>query len=269
MERIKRYAARHPVTIVLLALVCWLITASVFVFLSGLALSVNYIDLLPQALGATIATLLFILLAGILGWLRAAGIARLGNWQVWLVALASTIYLVLAYQLGFFGQIMLDLSQFRYSSQAQTLLLRQLQVAFVEETLFRGILLYALVRVWGGSRRGLFASALLSGLFFGILHLLQAFAGSTPVEAGLTVINSFLSGFWWAALVLVWGSVWPVVIIHAFTNLAVVLPGIQSAPIDPLWWAYIRIILLELPLVAYGIWLIRRMPLRNVVPEVP
>ena len=118
MERIKQYAARHPVIFCLLVLICWLLTASVFVFLTGLALSVNYIDLLPQALGAIIATLMFILLAGILGWLRAAGIARLGNWHVWLVALISTIYLVLAYQLGFFGQIMLDLSQFRYSSQA-------------------------------------------------------------------------------------------------------------------------------------------------------
>ena len=113
MERIKQYAARHPFTFVLLALVGWLLTASIFVFLSGLVLKVNFIELLPQALGAVFATLLYILLAGLMGWLRAAGIARLGNWQVWLIALISTIYLMIAYQLGFFGEINLNLSQFR------------------------------------------------------------------------------------------------------------------------------------------------------------
>ena len=269
MERVKRYSASHPLTFTFLGLVGWLLIASIFVFLFGLVLKVNFIELLPQALGAVFATLLFILLAGLLGWLRAAGIARLGNWQVWLVALISTTYLVIAYQLGFFGQIRVDLSLFRYSSQAQTLLLRQLQVAFVEETLFRGILLYVLVRVWGAERRGLFGAALLTALLFGVLHMLQALAGSTPAEAVLTVINSMLSGFWWAALVLMWGSIWPVVLIHAFTNLAVVLPSTWIMPIDPLWWAYVRIILLELPLAVVGAWLIRRMPLRKVVPDVP
>jgi len=269
MERVKQFAARHPLISTFLALTAWLLTASIFVFLSGLVLNVNYIDLLPQALGAVVATLLCILLAGYLGWLRAAGIARLGNWQVWLVALTSTLYLVIAYQLGFFGHIRVDLSLFRYSPQAQALLLRQLQVAFVEETLFRGIILYILVRVWGATRRGLLSAVLFTTLLFGLLHMLQALAGSTPAEALLTVINSMLSGFWWAALLLMWGSIWPVVLIHAFTNLAVVLPSTWYTPIDPIWWAYLRIILLELPLVAYGIWLIRRVPLREVVPDVP
>jgi membrane protease YdiL (CAAX protease family) len=269
MVRVKRSAAKSPLTFVVLALGGWLLAASVFVFVSGLVLQVNFIELLPQALGAVLATLLFILLAGLLGWLRAAGIARLGNWQVWLVAFISTTYLVIAYQLGFFGQIRVDLSLFRYSSQAQTLLIRQLQVAFVEEILFRGILLYVLVRVWGAARRGLFNAALVTALLFGGLHMLQALAGSTSTEAGLTAINCMLSGFWFAALVLMWGSIWPVVLIHAFTNLAIMLPGMVYAPIDPNWWAYIRIILLELPFGIYGIWLIRRMPLRKVVPDVP
>ena len=65
------------------------------------------------------------------------------------------------------------------------------------------------------------------------------------------------------------GTLWPIVIIHAFSNMAV---GIKALT-EPGWTlsvsGLVGVILLELPLVFLELWLLQRQGPRPVVPAVP
>jgi membrane protease YdiL (CAAX protease family) len=266
---IKTLANNRPIVFVLLALMAWVLLGAGLVFGSAAALQLPISNMAPQMMGTLGAVLILLVIATRMGWLRTIGLTQLGGWQVWLITLPLLGYILAAYLYGFFGDIGFDFGIFARSGAARDLLMRQSVVGFVEETLFRGIVLYALVRVWGHSKRGLIAAVVVQAALFGVYHLLQSTIG-VPLEIVLLVIvNCILSGLWWGALVLRWGSLWPVIVLHGLSNLVVQVKGLTSISIEPATMAYIRGTLLELPLVIFGVWLLLRMPSysKNAVPE--
>jgi membrane protease YdiL (CAAX protease family) len=197
------------------------------------------------------------------------GVACLGKWRVWLIGLALLIYIVLVYWLVFFGEIGLNLSYLSNWEEAKTILWRQLVVGLTEEILFRGIILYALVRVWGGTRRGLYAGVVLSAVLFSISHILQGLAGQPLNIALFVLLEALISGFWYALYVLLTESLWPVVLIHAFSNMSVAMKALT----EPGWTlsvsGLVGVILLQFPLVILGMWLLQRRGGRLTVPYIP
>jgi len=267
MVRVKRLAARYPVGAGVIGALSLIVALLVF---TGLAIA-----MLPESEGqetvalilARLATVLAIMaLLWRLGWLRAAGVARVGTWQVWLVTLGATVYKIAVCLWAFFGSLRLDGIA---SLDALTMPFAGLMAGVVEELVFRGLILYAFVRVWGGSRRGLFQSALLSAVLFGALHAINAVFGKALPLALLQVLNAMLSGVLYAALVLKGGSVWPIVFWHAALNTVVNVQVAATPGFAETIAGNLLILLFDLPLLAYGLFLLRRMPLRDVVPDVP
>jgi membrane protease YdiL (CAAX protease family) len=267
MVQVKRFAARYPIGVGIIGAVALIVALVVF---TGLAMG-----FLPESEGqetvalilARLATALAILaLLWRLGWLRAAGVARLGTWQVWLVTLGVTAYEIVICLWAFFGSLRLDSIA---SLNALALPLSGLMAGIVEELVFRGAILYAFVRVWGGSRRGLFQSALLSAVLFGALHAINALFGKALPLALLQILNAMLSAVLYAALVLKGGSVWPIVFWHAALNTVVNVQVAATPGFAETIPGNLLIVLFDLPLLAYGLLLLRRMPLRDVVPDVP
>jgi membrane protease YdiL (CAAX protease family) len=237
------------------------------VLLVSLALQLPPVDPLPQMLGTLGGMAALWLVAARLGWLRNAGIARLGDWRVWLVALAALIYTVAVYQLAFFGRLGFDLGLLVRSADARSALLREAVVGVVEESLFRGILLYALVRVWGHTRRGRVAGVAVAALVFGLLHALQGLVGRPGPIVGLVILDSLLSGIWLSGLVLQGGSIWPGVVIHALSNFAVVF-GSRISPVnEPVVLAYAWVTLGDLLLAFLALWALLRLPRRRPAEE--
>ena len=156
------------------------------------------------------------------------------------------------------GDLSFNFGIFARSETARGILLRDGVVGFVEETLFRGIILHVLVRAWGRSRRGLLLSVLVQAALFAVPHLLQAMAGSSWYQVFMVVVNGFVSGIWWGVLVLLGGSLWPVMLLHGLSNLSVQVRSLSSASIEPAIAAYGRATLLELPLALLAIWLLLR-----------
>jgi membrane protease YdiL (CAAX protease family) len=183
------------------------------------------------------------------------------------MTLPLLIYLILAYWYGFFGDISFDFGVFARSEAARRALLRNGVVGFVEETLFRGIILYALVRGWGATRKGLFASVFVQAALFGVPHILQIGAGVSFGTVLVVVLNSFVSGIWWGVMVLHWGSLWPVIVLHSVSNIGVVVKGLSSVYIEPNTVAYLRATVLEMPLLVLGIWLLLRKSKRAEIEE--
>jgi membrane protease YdiL (CAAX protease family) len=95
-----------------------------------------------------------------------------------------------------------------------SLLLLTVLAAFVEEVLYRGLMLRALVP------QGVWRAAVVTALLFGIMHLLTAFAGSElAVVVGRTVYAAAI-GFAYAAYALRTRLIWPVILVHALANFA-------------------------------------------------
>jgi membrane protease YdiL (CAAX protease family) len=102
------------------------------------------------------------------------------------------------------------------------------------------------------------ASVIVQAALFGAVHVLQVAAGSPLAAAPMVVLNCFVSGIWWGAMALRWGSLWPVVLLHGLSNAAVLVKGLSSPYIEPAARGYARATLLEIPLLALGVWLLLR-----------
>jgi membrane protease YdiL (CAAX protease family) len=257
----KRLATEHPLLFVLAVLLGWIVSSGLLALAAAALLGTELASDLAQSVGTLTATgLLLLLLAWRLGWLRSTGITRLGGWRVWLLTLAILFFYYVAYRYAFFGTLASDLGYLLRLPAAWRTLLRHLVVGTVEEILFRGILLYALVRVWGTTRRGLFAAILTPALLFGSLHILQLTSGNSLPSTLLTILIGIFSGIWLGALVLRWGSIWPAVAIHAFSN-AVVNVGALAVPgYVPPTSAFLLAAVLEVPFVLWGIACLLRLP---------
>jgi carboxyl-terminal processing protease len=261
MRSEQRFAKEHPFLFAILATVVWMLVMGVAAAIAAWALQAPVASLLPQSLGMLAATACLLGVMGRWGWLRSAGITRLGNWRLWLATAGLALYVVIAYQLAFFRDIALDISTLWDSGGAQTVLMRQAVVGVAEETLFRGFLLYALVRVWGDSRRGLLAAVVVPALIFGLVHAPQVLAGNPMDDTLMTMLNCTVSGLWWGALVLVGGSLWPGVLLHAASNASFQITALGLGGIDPTVADYLAATAAELPLVIAGLWLVlRKMP---------
>jgi membrane protease YdiL (CAAX protease family) len=267
VDTIEMLAKNRPLVFVLLTLLIWLFLGAVLVVGSAALLRVPIIEDVPQMIGTLGATFVLLVIAGRMGWLRSMGIASFGGWRVWLMAIPLLVYMIPAYLYGFFGDVSFDLSVFARSDAARRILVRDGIVGFVEETLFRGIILYALVRAWGKSKGGLIASVIVQAALFGVLHVLQIVAGSSLVTALMVTMNSFVSGIWWGVMVLRWGSLWPVIVLHSLSNISVLVKGMSSAYIEPATTAYARATLLEVPLLALGVWLLLRTATRSEMED--
>ena len=261
MDAVKAIAEKRPLAFVLLVLLFWLFAGGMLAAAGAALLGVPVTEAVPQMIGSLGATLILLAIAGWLGWLPSIGIFILGSWRLWLIIIPLLAYLILAYLYGFFGDLSFDFGILARSETAREILLRGGVVGFVEETLFRGIILYALVRVWGRSRRGVLLSVLVQAALFAVPHLLQAMTGSSWDQVFMVIVNGFVSGIWWGVLVLLGGSLWPVMLLHGLSNASVQVRSLSSASIEPAIAAYGRATLLELPLALLAIWLLLRAPL--------
>jgi membrane protease YdiL (CAAX protease family) len=260
MRTIKRLADKRPFVFALLILLIWLLLGAVLVVVCATLLQVSMTDIVPQMVGTLGATLLLLLLMGRMGWLGPIGITRLGSWRICLLTIPLLVCMVFAYWYGFFDDVSFDFGVLARSEDAQEILIRDGIVGFVEETLFRGIILYVLVRAWGKTRGGLIASVIVQAGLFAAIHVLQGMLGGSWGVVLMVMVNAVVSGIWWGAIVLKWKSLWPVIVLHGLSNASVLIKGLSSSYVEPAVAAYMRATLLEMPLLIFGVWLLLRTP---------
>ncbi len=265
MKKLKAFATKHPIAFCLAALLSWMIAGGVIAATSAALLQVSMLEFWPQKIGTLGATLLFLVLAWRMTWLESIGITKVGSRQVWLFTALALLYLFPASLYAFFGEATFDFSIYRFSAVAREALMGHIIVGIVEETIFRGILLFALIRVWGHTRRGVMAAVLIQALLFSAPHILQIAVGGSLSATLVVMLISFISGVWYAAIVLRWGSLWSVILIHAITNNIFLVKGLSTATVQPEILAYTRAALAELPLMMIGLWLLMKTPLREHV----
>lgn len=256
MKVLGSFSMNHPILFVLSVTVIWSVSMMVLTGIASSALHKPYGNVAADAIGRLGVSVGVLLLIWGLGWLGASGIARLGRWPAWLLALGGMIYFTCASLYSLYGRVAFDWSLLRLPA-SQATVLRHLAVAVSEEVLFRGLVLYVLVRVWGHTRPGMIGSIAVTSLIFAGLHITQVFTHGASFAAALFLtLETLMISIWWGVLVLLGGSIWPAVVLHLVVNAAVAVQGLSVPMVEPNVLAYRQVLGFSIVLGALGIVLL-------------
>lgn len=240
MKKIKNFATRHPYLFMLV--IFPLIPCMLMLLQFGIARMFGFTSLGVgsfQDSTKIIATLLYLFILWQFGWLRPAGFQTLGRWQAWLIVLIASVF-----------EVALAIYSINGHFEWRNLIVLDdppayLLVGLFEEIVFRGVILYAFLHLWGDTYRGVLKSVFISSLLFGVGHLASIFNGNTVFGAILQTASSTISGILYAALVLYGWSIWPVVIGHFLTD-AIGYGNLKN--IQDVTQANLSIFLIDIPL---------------------
>ena len=87
-----------------------------------------------------------------------------------------------------------------------------IMVGFVEEGMYRGLMLRALLQ------KGIWLAAFVPSTLFSLSHSMNLLAGWPWQYVMLQLIYSFAIGFGWAAFAIRTKTIWPLMLIHGFGN---------------------------------------------------
>jgi hypothetical protein len=253
MGKLRSFASRRPLLFVILVIlssfIIRILTGQLLVVLLGRDWSGPILVLLAS-IELLAPTLFLVFLLWRFGWLKSAGVASCGCWKGWAVTLVLLIYYLLELTYSFFGEFSFDVPTTAVSGlRVSSVFL----AGMFEEILYRGVVLYALVSVWGTTRKGVLQAVAISAFLFGGIHLLNIIGGDPSEVLGQIAIALFES-IWWAAIVLRWGSVWPTVLIHVVTNWALQTKALSFVDYHGTASSYALATLLGLPLTVLGVW---------------
>ena len=260
MTSLDSFAKRKPVLfgVAVLLLFCF------FLFLGGLisqTLSAFGEDVAPLIAGLwrVLAALVFIGSMKRMGWLEKAGY-RLKNTtaSAWILSLIPALILAFAIAYSMTRSFAFDFSNPLLSFSE---FFMALMVGLVEETVFRGMILYALLRAWGDTKSGILKAALISSVLFGLVHAPNVLFG-TPLLTMLAQLGyAFLLGLFFAALLLRSGSIWVAVVAHGLIDAVGFLNFIGKEMPEPTLMSSFIPLFITVPAGLYGIYfLARRQP---------
>jgi len=257
MNRFRQFAFNHPLAFSIVALLLLLVLMGGSVMLAVGLFGFDLTGVGPQLIGQLIATIGFLFILDRFNWLTSAGITRLGSRRLWLITLLILIYNGVVALYAFFGTLKVDIA---LTNDIFPDLVHTTMAGVMEEILFRGIILYALVSRWGGSRRGIFSAVFVSAFLFGSLHFFNLATGEFSITA-VQVSEALLSAILYGALVLIGGSIWPAIALHSLINLLVNMVALSMPNFAISLNDYITFTLLEMPLVIYGLYLLSKVEL--------
>lgn len=200
-----------PVFIIsgLLLLICELFRDHIFGIgdLSGIMYS-----LISSALG-------IILCMSLIFYCEFSGILKIYGKGLWRKVLCILPCWVIA--INNFPIIPFALGQACIDSNIPDILLFALQCLFVgifEELAYRGCVFMLILRSNRGSTSQIFSAVIISSALFGVVHIVNLFAGGGPIATLLQVGYSFLIGAMCCFVLLRTGSIWHCALIHAVYN---------------------------------------------------
>jgi len=263
MTGFKRVATNHPVLfgvfITLSVLVLYIVAGVFAAAVTRDGVSRN----LVEAVGRLGASGLFVYLLWGFGWLDGSGVDSRGTAAAWLVTLLLIAYETIAFQFAFFGDLAVTMSNPGLSLSVG---LNALATGPLEEIPFRAVILYAFLRLWGDTKKGIVRSVLYSAAIFSLSHLIHLALGRPADMVAMKLVMTFLSGIYFAALVLRWRSIWTVVLFHGVLNAVLSVRAIEVGGFTETATMLGTVIPFQLPLVALGIYWIARSPLRDAGP---
>lgn len=255
MTWLKRIAAHNP------AAFSFLITALVLVSYVAAGIfaeifSSNSVEQnLLAALGRGAGAIGFAFIIFRFGWQDDSGLSRFGSLAAWIAGLS-----ILAYEIVTHVVPLMDGANLGsvFSPDSASVALNALATGPLEEIPFRGIILYAFVRLWANKDQGLAKSAIVSSLFFGASHLIHILLGRPLPQATFISVNAFLAGIYYAAIVIRWRTLWPGIAIHGVLNAIVGIVAFSTPGFEEPAGILALAAILQLPIAILGLYLIMK-----------
>ena len=263
MKKFKRFAVSRPVLLGLVLIV-------IYALLSTLTYPVHFLfpdDEVGQVYGDAVAkTVMSAVFTGLIwgfGWLDRSGLTRLGKRRGRLLIAAWGLYLIAGQYYAFTGSIRLPVAS---SPLGVAEFLGTLPGALLEELLYRGLLLTAMLTAWGHTKRGIIKSIALSSLLFGTTHLINVIVRPAGIVVFQAILVS-LPGVFYAAVLLKRRSLWPAVLIHWLANAAVnvKIAGLENFQETPAMWLWFALFMI--PITLYSAYVIGKLPVAEVQRE--
>lgn len=129
-----------------------------------------------------------------------------------------------------------------------------LLVGFVEETIYRGLILRTLLA------KGVTTAVVTSSILFGVTHILNALSGQSLFDTIVQIVYALLVGLVLALLIIMNNNILPLITFHFIHNLIQFM-----SPSDSVWYGTLVVIAV---LALQAIWLIltlRRVPIRTAL----
>ena len=254
-----RFIDRRPILSALLAVVLVKVATLVLSVLITSIYSFSIGDSQgPMVIAWATVTLAVFLVLRRQGWASSAGFNRPARWkEVWLAWLPF-VYAGLPFINLIWRDLAGDIDPWVIAASAANGLVRGSAVALLEETTFRGLVLAILLNRLRQTRAHVRRAVLLSGLLFGLWHL--------PVqphwETNLSQwVYAAFAGVGFAAVVLRTRSIWLLIAAHALlivSNFIVSAVTVDvPASLTQVRWGAVMSVLMMLPLLVYGLYLIR------------
>ena len=261
MSNLKSFITKRPALSSISITIIWFVVIMISTGIATSTLKRDFGDSTTSFIGHLVGIILILTLLWSLGWLKDAGISQLGSFQIWLIAIIGTVYFALASLFSFYGKLSFDFSDLTDLSFSGNVIKLNIAVSMDEEFLFRGAILYILIRGWGDSLNGKIGSVILSSGIFALFHILNVlFWGTSLISTLFLALETFIISIWWASMVLKGGSIWPAFLAHFVINTIVALQAHIQSITQPEFQAYLKLLLFSLPLGIYGFWMILRIP---------
>ena len=260
MKRISSFAIEHPVPFGVVVTFAFILMVIVSGILGNLWPGEDIYGQPGGILGRLISIVILLILLSRLGWLQSAGLMRFGKSGIWVISVLYLAYSVAGYLYALTGK-------FSFSIRAPSVLVTTfiLTQSFMEEIVFRGLILQALVRVWGSTRIGILKSVLVSALFFCSIHLFDLLSGRPASAVLLQSLQAYFLGILLGALVLSGKSIYPAVLLHGILNISGYLL-IRSTGLEPTASSWLLLSILMIPPAVLGLYALSSVHAR-MVPE--
>ena len=100
---------------------------------------------------------------------------------------------------------------------------------YFEEVLYRGLVLKSLLNKNGHSKRDVMGACVVSSAIFGVLHIVNVFAGASVLPTLSQIIHATSTGLFFAAVFLRTKNLWIPILLHGLLNLSVqIFDGLVS-----------------------------------------
>jgi membrane protease YdiL (CAAX protease family) len=214
MKKIRELTHRY-------AIVSSILIAILFIlFLNGTSLAFR---LLPTLAPVQYANEIFLMLCSV-GLVILLGFKSTFKFKGFLKGMlcASVIIVFMLFSLGMFFVNATSNPDTVWASTGMIIfgLFQAIGIGVREECFFRGAIQNVLAKRYANSVKGVWGAALIGAAIFGLVHLLNIFAGYDPLVVLIQTISAVGTGLFFAAVYLRSGNLWAAILVHALIDTA-------------------------------------------------
>ncbi len=135
--------------------------------------------------------------------------------------LMPTLAIVIYYSLALVSTVFLEVltgTPLQSGVQIFWFVVCMLAIGLTEELTFRGLITRMILEKYGGTGAGVWLSVTVSGLLFGLVHLVNVGAGAELGGVLVQMVGAATLGMCLAAIYIRTGSIWTVALLHAYMD---------------------------------------------------